>query len=154
MEKDIYLTPEGFLKLEEELNYLTQTKRYEIIEEIKMARSFGDLSENFEYASARDDQAKIEARIAELEVLINKAKIITDTNNGTVGLGSTVSIKYVADGEVEEYKIVGFEEADPFNNLISNESPIAKAIIGKKVSEVVSVESPTGNYEVEILNVY
>lgn len=150
--KEIYLTSEGFLKLEEELNEAKTVKRPEIINAIKEARALGDLSENAEYSSARENQAKLEARIKEIEYTLEHAIIIENKADGQIRVGSVVTIKY-DDGEEEEYTIVGTNEADPFENKISNESPIAKAVIGKKEGEKVSVESPNGSFEVEITKV-
>ena len=147
------LTSEGFLKLEEELNHLKLVERPKVIEALKDARAQGDLSENADYDAARNDQAEIEGRIKELEYMLDHAKIIDEKKEkGVVGLGSTVKIAYVDDDDdEEEYKIVGSLEANPFENKISNESPIAKAIMGLKVGSVVSVESPNGKYDVKIL---
>lgn len=151
-EKEIYLTSEGFLKLEEELNEAKTVKRPEIINAIKEARALGDLSENAEYSSARDNQAKLEARIKEIEYTLEHAIIIENSKDGKVKVGSVVTIKY-DDNEEEEYTIVGTNEADPFENKISNESPIARAIIGKKENDKVTVESPNGSFDVEIVKV-
>ncbi len=151
-EKQIYLTSEGFLKLEEELNEAKTVKRPEIINAIKEARALGDLSENAEYSSARENQAKLEARIKEIEYTLEHAIIIENKVNGQIDVGSVITIKY-DDGEEEEYTIVGTNEADPFENKISNESPIAKAVIGKKQKDKVLVESPNGSFEVEIVKV-
>lgn len=150
--KEIYLTSEGFLKLEEELDELKKVKRPEIITAIKEARALGDLSENAEYSSARDNQAKIEARIKEIEYTLEHATIIENTNDGKVRVGSNITIKYDEDDE-EEYTIVGTNEADPFENKISNESPIAVAVLGKKQGDIVTVESPNGSFDVEIVKV-
>lgn len=150
--KEIYLTSEGFLKLEEELNEAKTVKRPEIINAIKEARALGDLSENAEYSSARDSQAKLEARIKEIEYTLEHAVIIENNNDGKVKVGSLVTIMY-DDDEEEEYSIVGTNEADPFANKISNESPIAIAIIGKKEGETASVDSPNGSFDVRIVKV-
>lgn len=150
--KEIYLTSEGFLKLEEELDELKKVKRPEIINAIKEARALGDLSENAEYSSARDNQAKIEARIKEIEYTLEHATIIENTNDGKVRVGSLITIRYDEDDE-EEYTIVGTNEADPFENKISNESPIAVAVLGKKQGDIVSVESPNGSFDIEIVKV-
>ena len=153
-EKEYFLTSEGFLELEQELNYLKTEKRDEVLKSLKEARSLGDLSENAEYDAARDEQAKLEARIKELEYIIEHASIIEDANEeGVVNIGSTVSLEYEGDDEVEEYRIVGSQEADPFNNKISNESPIAQAILNKKAGDVVEVTSPDGVYKVKIVEV-
>ena len=151
--KEIYLTSEGFLKLEEELNEAKQVKRPEIIQAIKEARALGDLSENAEYSSARENQAKLEARIKELEYTLEHAIIIENNNDGKVKVGSVVTIKYDDDDEEEEYTIVGTNEADPFVNKISNESPIAIAVMGKKEGDTVSVESPNGSFDIKIVKV-
>jgi len=149
--KEIYLTPEGLLEIEEELNVLKKEKRPEIIKLIRDARALGDLSENADYHAAREEQAVIEGRILELERIMENAIIIEEGKTDKVSIGSTVKIKYINDDEVEEYKIVGRTEADPFENKISNESPIATAIIGRKTGDTVSVDSPNGSYDVEIL---
>lgn len=151
--KEILLTSEGFLELETELNELKTNKRPKVIEAIKDARAQGDLSENADYDAARNLQAEVEGRIKELEFMLENAKIIEKAANGVVSLGSTVSIKYIDDDEEEEYKIVGSTEADPFENKISNESPIGKAIIGQKEGSTISVESPTGSYQIKIVKV-
>lgn len=147
----IYLTSEGFLEIEQELDELKNVKRPEIIKALKDARALGDLSENADYDAARAEQAQIEGRIVELEKIIENAAIIESKNNGTVELGVTVKINYVDDEEEEIYRIVGSKEADPSNNKISNESPIAKAIMGAKVGEVRAVATPNGStYDVII----
>ena len=140
--KEVFLTSEGFLEIEEELNELKTVKRPEIIKAIKEARALGDLSENADYHAAREEQAIIEGRIQELEYLVDHATIISEEASDKARIGSSVIIKYVGEDDSEEYKIVGSTEADPFENKISNESPIAKAIIGHKKGEIVTVESP------------
>ena len=150
----VYLTNEGFLEIEEELNYLKEVKRPEVIKALKDARALGDLSENADYDAARNEQAKVEGRILELEKLLEVAELIEKRDNDKVGLGATVKIMYDGDeDDTEEYRIVGSKEADPSNNKISNESPLAKAIMGAKVGDTCTVESPNGNYEVEVLEV-
>ena len=153
MSNKIYLTQEGFLEVEEELDNLRNKKRPEIIKALKDARALGDLSENAEYDAARAEQAQIEGRIVELEHIIENAVIIEKKGTDKVSLGTTVKIKYVDDDEVEEYRIVGSKEADPSNNKISNESPLAKSIMNAKAGEVRSVESPNGKYDVQILEI-
>ena len=111
------------------------------------------MSENADYDAARDEQAQIEGRILELEKILEKAHIIEKVNTDVVGLGVTVKINYIEDEEVEEYRIVGSKEADPSNNKISNESPLAKAIMNRKKGEICSVESPNGKYDVEIMDI-
>lgn len=154
MSNKVYLTNEGFLEIEEELNHLKEVKRPEIIKALKDARALGDLSENADYDAARDEQAKVEGRIAELEKLLEVAELIEKEDTGKVGLGATVKIMYEGDPEdVEEYRIVGSKEADPSNNKISNESPLAKAILGAKAGDDCIVESPNGNYNVKVLEI-
>ena len=152
-EKEVILTQEGFDKIEKELEYLRTEKRAEIAERIKVALGFGDLSENSEYDEAKNAQAENEAKIAELESMIENAVIIKDVKTDEVSIGTSVKIEYIDDNETENYSIVGSKEADPFNNKISNESPIAKAIMGKKVGDIVSVVSPNGQYNVKILEI-
>ena len=151
--KEILLTSEGFLELETELNILKTERRPSIIEAIKDARAQGDLSENADYDAARNEQAEVESRIAELEYMLGNAKIIAKSSSNKVDLGSNVVIEYVDDCEQEEYQIVGSMEADPFENKISNESPIGRAIINKKIGDTLSVESPTGNYQIKIVKI-
>lgn len=147
----IYLTSEGFLEIEEELNELKNVKRPEIIKALKDARALGDLSENADYDAARAEQAQIEGRILELEKTMENAIIIENKKTDTVDLGVTVTLCYEDDDEEEVYRIVGSKEADPSNNKISNESPIAKSIIGAKVGEVRAVVTPNGgSYNVVI----
>ena len=154
MSNKVYLTNEGFLEIEEELNHLKEVKRPEVIKALKDARALGDLSENADYDAARNEQAQVEGRIKELEQLLEKAELIEKQDTDKVGLGATVTIKYIDDDDdVEEYRIVGSKEADPSNDKISNESPLAKAVIGHKVGEVCVVESPNGNYNVEIMEI-
>ena len=149
----VYLTENGLEELKKELDNLINVRRPENIQAIKEARSLGDLSENAEYDAARNEQAQIEARIQQLEKMLENVSIITEVSKDTVGIGNTVSIKYVDDEEEEEYKIVGSQEADPFESKISNESPIAKALFEHKVGDIVTVESPNGSYEVEIIEI-
>ena len=150
--KEIYLTSEGFLKLEEELNEAKTVKRPQIIKDLKEARAQGDLSENAEYSAARDAQGKLESRIKEIEYTLEHATIIENNNDGKVKVGSVVTILY-DDDEEEEYSIVGTNEADPFENKISNESPIAVAVMGRKEGDTVLVESPNGSFSVKIVKV-
>ena len=152
--KEIYLTSEGFLELENELNYLKLEKRNEVMQTLKDARALGDLSENSEYEQAREDQANLEKRIAELEYTLEHAKVIVDEENSDkVTIGCKVELKYEDDDEAEVYQIVGSHEADPFNNKISNESPIAMAVVGRKAGEEVEVSSPDGVYKVQIVRI-
>jgi transcription elongation factor GreA len=150
--KEIFLTGEGYLELENELQYLKTTKRAEVTQTLKEARALGDLSENSEYEQAREDQAALEQRILEIEYTLEHANVIDEEkSDGKVGIGCQVELKYEDDDDTESYKIVGSQEADPFNNKISNESPIAAAIMGKKVGDTVEVSSPDGVYSVKIV---
>ena len=151
----IYLTDEGFLELETELNELKNVKRPAVIKALKEARALGDLSENADYDAARSEQAIVEGRIQELEKIIENAHIIEKGSTDSVNLGTTVKIKYIDDDddELEEYLIVGSKEADPSNNKISNESPLAQAIMNAKAGDVRSVESPNGTYDVKIVEI-
>jgi transcription elongation factor GreA len=151
--REIYLTQEGLDKVREELNQLKTVNRPEVIRAIKEARALGDLSENADYHAAREEQAILEARIQDLEAMVEGAIIISEEKSSEVRIGATVTIKYVDDDETEEYKIVGSKEADPFENRISNESPIATAITGHKKGDVVTVDSPNGKYKIEIVDI-
>ena len=152
--KEVFeLTENGLQNLKDELEHLKNVDRPANIEAIKEARAQGDLSENADYDAARNEQAQVEARIKELEYMIEHAIIIEDAPKDVVGLGSTVEIEYVEDGDTDEYKIVGSLEADPFENKISDESPIGASLSGKKVGDVVKVPSPNGDYEVKIVKI-
>ncbi|HEY4565628.1 transcription elongation factor GreA [Planococcaceae bacterium Storch 2/2-2] len=155
VEKKYPMTEEGLVKLEEELEYLKTVKRKEVVERIKIARSYGDLSENSEYDSAKEDQAFVEGKISSLESMIRNAEIITEDalNTGEVGLGKTVTFKELPDEDEETYTIVGSAEADPLEGRISNDSPIAKALIGRKKGEEVTIQTPGGEMQVVIVNV-
>ena len=151
--KEVFLTAKGFTDIESELDELKRVKRPEIIKAIKEARARGDLSENADYHAAREEQAIIEGRIQELEYMVEHASIISEESSDTVKIGSSVVIRYDDEDDLEEYKIVGSTEADPFENKISNESPIAKALLGKKKGSKVTVESPNGEYEIELVEI-
>lgn len=153
--KPIYLTKKGLEELKLELDDLINVKRPANIIAIKEARALGDLSENADYDAAKDEQAQIEGRIQKIEKMIENAEIIEEYSKDEVGIGSTVQIKYVDDeeDETDEYMIVGSQEADPFMSKISNESPIAKALLNKKVGDIVTVESPNGSYKIEITEI-
>lgn len=147
------LTSQGYQELKDELDYLINVRRPENIKAIKDARSLGDLSENADYDAARNEQAELEGRIKQLEKLLENVEIIDSSkqDKDVVSVGNTVSIKYMDDSDdVEEYQIVGSQEADPFAFKISNESPIAVALMNHKVGDIVNVESPNGVYQVEI----
>ena len=149
--KEIYVTTTGLEEMKSELDNLIQVKRPEVIKALKEARALGDLSENAEYDAARQEQAQTEARIKELESMIENAVVIENVDTNEVSIGTKVTIEYVGDDDTEEYSIVGVKEADPFNNKISNESPIARAILGKKIGDIVSVDSPNGKYDVKVV---
>ena len=151
--KEVFMTERGLEEIKKELDYLKLEKRPEVITALQEARALGDLSENAEYDAARNEQAQVEAKIKELEVLIENAKIIEKVRTDIVQIGTKVKIEYVEDKDIDEYTIVGSKESDPFSNKISNESPIAKAIIGKKIGDVVSVDSPNGKYDVKIIEI-
>ena len=152
-EKKTLLTKEGLKELQDELDELINVKRPANLKAIKEARALGDLSENADYDAAKNDQAELEGRIKKIEKMLENYEIIEKKSNDVVGLGSTVNIKYIDDDEEDEYKIVGSQEADPFMSKISNESPIAKALLNKKVGDVVEVESPNGVYKIEITEI-
>ncbi|MBU8905545.1 transcription elongation factor GreA [Desertibacillus haloalkaliphilus] len=154
-EKKHYMTLEGKQKLEEELEYLKTEKRKEVVERIKVARSFGDLSENSEYDSAKEEQAFVEGRISQIEKMIRNAEIIEedDSNSTIVSLGKSVKFIELPDGEEEEYTIVGSAESDPLEGKISNDSPMAQSMLGKHVGDVVVVNTPGGEMEIKILEV-
>ena len=149
----VYLTQQGLDDLKKELDDLINVRRPANVQAIKEARSLGDLSENAEYDAARNEQAQIEARIVQLEKMLENVSIIDDAPTDTVSIGNTVSIKYVDDNEEDTYKIVGSQEADPFAFKISNESPIARALLNHKIGDIVDVESPNGVYQVEITSI-
>ncbi len=152
--KPILLTKEGYEEIKEELNDLINVKRPANIEAIKEARALGDLSENADYDAARNEQAEIEAKIKKLETILENVQIIESVSTDEVGVGTTVKIAYIDDeDDIDQYKIVGSQEADPFESKISNESPIAKALMGHKVGDIVSVESPNGSYEVKVIEI-
>ncbi len=154
-EKEVILTKEGYNKLEEELNYLKTEKRTEVAERIKVALGFGDLSENSEYDEAKSAQAENENKIAELEAKIRNAKIIDETeiDTKTVQIGNTVALHDEEFDEDVEYTIVGSTEVNVTENKISNESPIGKALLGRKKGEVVDVDAPQGVLKFKILSI-
>ena len=153
-EKTFPMTLEGKKKLEEELEDLKTNKRAEVIKRIKIARSFGDLSENSEYESAKDEQSFVEGRIKEIDNMLNHAEIIDNENVDAdeVSVGKSVTFQE-EDDDPETYQIVGAAEADPLNGKISNESPIAKGLVGHKKSEKVTVTTPGGEMTVTIIDV-
>ena len=156
MEQEVYLTESGLKQLKERLSFLKKEKRPEVAEKIGIARDYGDLSENAEYVSAKEEQGQIETEILELEDKIRNAKVISKKNIDTskVGLGCTVKVLDKNFNEEMEYKIVGSTESDPINGLLSNESPAGKALIGSKVGDVVSYKSTAGVMSMKILKIY
>ena len=154
-EKEVLLTKEGYDKLEQELDYLKTTKRAEIAERIKVALGFGDLSENSEYDEAKNAQAEIETKIAELENKIRYAKIIDESeiDTKTVQVGNTVKLLDIEFNEEVSYTLVGSTEVDLSQNKISNESPIGSAILGAKKNQIVEVQAPAGVVQYKILSI-
>jgi len=155
MAKPIILTPEGLQKLEQELETLKVTGRKDIAEKIKIARGFGDLSENAEYDAAKDAQAAMEKRISEIEEMLKNVQVVDVSEVGTdvVSILSKVKVFDVDMEEEDEYTIVGTTEADPDKNKISDESPIGTALLGKKKGDVVEVQTPGGSFELKILEI-
>lgn len=148
------MTAEGKKKLEQELEDLKLKKRPEIIERIKIARGFGDLSENSEYTSAKDEQSVVESRISEIKTMLQYAEVVdvNDVDANEVSVGKKVTFQE-ADEEPETYQIVGSAESDPLDGKISNDSPIAQSLLGKKVGDTVTIETPGGAFAVKIINV-
>ncbi|ADU25742.1 transcription elongation factor GreA [Ethanoligenens harbinense] len=155
MAKQYVLTDAGLKKLEQELEQLKTEKRKEIAEKIKVALSFGDLSENSEYDEAKNEQAMVESRIATIEAMLKNVKLIDDDQLDTeaVNLGSKVQVFDVEFDETVEYQIVGSTEADPDQNLISDESPVGRALLGHKVGDEVEAETPAGVLKFKVLNI-
>lgn len=155
MAKQVILTEAGLKKLEEELEQLKTEKRKEISEKIKVALSFGDLSENSEYDEAKNEQAMVESRIATLEAMLQNVKLIDDEelNTESVSLGSKVKVLDVEFNEEIEYQIVGSTEADPDQNLISDESPVGRSMLGHKAGDEITVEAPGGTVQYKILEI-
>ena len=154
-EQEVILTREALKQLEDELENLRSVKRAEVKERLKEAIALGDLSENSEYDDAKNEQAFMEGRILELEKMIRNAKVIDEDahQEGTVTVGSLVRVKDIEFDEINEYRLVGTVEADPMNNRISNESPVGRALLGRKKGEIVDVEVPAGIIKYEILEV-
>ena len=146
MDKDIFFTPEGLEKIENEIEYLKTVRRKEVAERIKVALGYGDLSENSEYDEAKNELAYVEERIAKLEMMARNAKVIDekDLNHDMVNVGSTVVVKDLDSGDEDEYTIVGSAEADPLSGKISNESPVGAGLIGLKVGDITEIEIPDG----------
>ena len=155
MAKEFKITSLRLAELEKELNYLKTTREREIAAMIAEARSYGDLSENSEYDAAKNEQAKLYGRIAEIEDILSHAVIIEDENeaNGLVGLGCKVTVEDLATGEKTEYKITGSQEANPMQRKLSVDSPFGRAILGKAAGELFTVNAPTGAYQMKVISV-
>ena len=149
--KTFKMTSAGKAELEKELDYLKTEGRIDIAEKLKVARSYGDLSENSEYDEAKSEQAKIEARISELEYQLENAEIVDSIDKDAVSMGSVVTVKRLSDGVEAKYEIVGFAQSNPAQGKISDESPVGMALMGAKEGETVVVEAPIGNLEYEIV---
>ena len=155
MAKEFKITALRLAELEKELNYLKTTREREIAAMIAEARSYGDLSENSEYDAAKNEQAKLYGRIAEIEDVLSHAVVIEDENeaSGRVGLGCTVTVKDLSTGEIIAYSITGSQEANPMENKLSDDSPFGRAAVGKSAGEVFTVNAPNGSYQMEIVSV-
>ena len=151
--EQVYLTVEGKKQLEEKLDYYKTVKRPEVSKKIGLAREFGDLSENAEYDAAKDEQARIEAEISDMEAKIRNCIIITEVDTSKVSIGCHVTLYDKEFDEDVKYKIVGSTESNPKEGLISNESPVGKAILGKKIGDEVSVETPNGVLSFVVKNI-
>ena len=155
MAKEFKITSLRLADLEKELNYLKTTREREIAAMIAEARSYGDLSENSEYDAAKNEQAKLYGRIAEIEDILSHAVIIEDENeaSGRVGLGCTVEVKDLATGEINTYRITGSQEANPMEGKLSDDSPFGRAIVGKAAGEKFTVIAPLGSYDMEVVSI-
>ena len=153
--KEVILTPQGYEKLKAEIEYLSTEKRREVADRIRQAREFGDIAENAEYDDAKNEQALLEHRIALLEERLLAARVITkkEIAKDVVSIGSKVRLRDIAQNKTFEYHIVGSAEANPAENRLSNESPVGKAILGKKKGEVVVVAAPRGSFKFKILEI-
>jgi transcription elongation factor GreA len=153
--KDVILTPEGYEKLKQEIEHLSTVKRREVADRIRVAREFGDIAENAEYDDAKNEQALLEHRIATLEERLRNARVLSkkDVAKDVVSVGSKVRLRDIAARQTFEYRIVGSAEANPTENKLSNESPVGKAIIGRKKGETVEVEAPRGAMKFKILEI-
>ena len=148
------VSAEGLRQMEEKLKYMKTVRRAEVAEHLNIARGFGDLSENAEYDEAKDEQAKLQADIQELENALRNVVVIEgDVSTDAVNVGTTVRVLYLGEDEEEEFSIVGARESDPMNNKISNECPLGAALLGHKAGDIVTVEAPDGAYELKILEI-
>jgi transcription elongation factor GreA len=152
-ERELLVSKEGLKKLEEELEYLKTVKRGEVAQRIKVAREFGDISENSEYEDAKNEQAFVEGRIQTLEKLLRQARVVDASQEDpeVVHIGSKVRVKDLSDGTEEHFTIVGITEADPAKNRISNESPMGQSLLGQRAGSVVEVDAPMGKIRLKIL---
>ena len=155
MAKEFKISTLRLKELEQELNYLKTTREKEVAEQIKEARSFGDLSENSEYDEAKNEQAKLYGRIAEVENILAHAVIIDETDEleGRIGLGCTIKVEDIETGDEEVFEIVGGQEAAPLQGRVSDDSPFGRAVIGRRAGDQVTVEAPMGQFHYEILTV-
>ena len=155
MAKEFKLSAARLEELKEELNYLKTVREKEVADQIKEARSFGDLSENSEYDEAKNEQGKLYSRIAEVENILANCVVIDEdeTDTDVVRIGSKITVQDVEMGFEESYQVVGSQEADPMNGRISEESPFGKALLGKAIGTVVIVEAPAGNIEYKIVDI-
>ena len=153
--KEVILTPEGYEKLKSEIEHLSTDKRREVADRIRVAREFGDISENAEYDDAKNEQAMLEHKIAQLEERLVNARVIEtdDVDLSVVSIGAKVRLKDVDANQTVEYIIVGSAEANPAESKLSNESPVGKAIIGKKKGETVEVSAPRGSLKYKIMDI-
>ena len=153
--KEVILTPDGYKKLQQEIEYLSTEKRREIAERIRLAREFGDIAENAEYDAAKNDQAHLESRIAVLEERLKNARVLTkkEIKSGEVSIGTKVRLRDVKANKTVEYHVVGSAEANPAENKLSNESPVGKAIMGRKKGETVEVAAPRGTLKFKIMDI-
>ncbi len=151
--KVITVTEEGLQKLKDELEFLVNVRRPEVTKNIGIARGFGDLSENSEYDEAKNEQAKVEAQIAELEETLKHVQIVKDTGMDIVNLGTRVKVKNVDLGNELSYTLVGSNEANALEGKISDQSPVGKAIIGAKVGDIISITIPSGTLKIQILSI-
>ncbi len=154
-QKEVILSSEGLKRLEDELELLKSVRRREVAERIKQARQFGDINENSEYDSAKNEQAWIEGRIITIEKLLRNARVFdrAECPNDVAGIGCRITIKDLQSGDVHSYTIVGSTEADPMSNKISNESPVGRAVLGQKAGKIVSVAAPVGMLKYQIVGI-
>jgi transcription elongation factor GreA len=153
--KEVILTPEGYERLRDEIEYLSTTKRREVAERIRVAREFGDIAENAEYDDAKNEQAMLEHRIATLEERLRDARVIEEheVSSDAVSIGTRVRLKDIEANQTVEYHIVGSAEANPAQNKLSNESPVGRAILGRRKGETVEVTAPRGTLKFKILEI-